>query len=90
MSDATWNEGFYKNPEVDRLIIEARGTADGPKRYELYCAVQKILHDKDGRIIPLFIDFLDARSSKMKGYVGHPFAEGAGCRMSDEVWLDSA
>ena len=87
LSSATWNEGFYKSDKVDAIIKEARGTSDGPARYDLYCEVQKILHEKDGRIIPLFIDFLDARTSNLKGYVAHPFAEGAGCRMSDEVWL---
>ena len=87
ISNAKWNEGYYKNPKVDKLIIEARGILDGPKRAEIYCEVLKILHDKDGRIIPLFIDFLDARASSLKGYVSHPFSEGGGCRMDDEVWL---
>jgi len=87
LSDANWNEGAYRDPKVDELVLKARGTLDGPERAAIYCDVQKILHDKDGRIIPLFIDFLDARSQDLKGYVSHPFAEGAGCRLADEVWL---
>lgn len=87
ISTANWNEGFYKNPEVDRLILKARATVDGPERAALYCDVQKILHIEDGRIIPLFIDFLDARTGDLKGYEPHPFSEGAGCRLADEVWL---
>ena len=87
LSGASGNEGFYKDERVDNLILEARATLDGPRRYELYCELQKILHDADGRIIPLFIDFLDARRSDLKGYQPHPFSEAAGCRLADEVWL---
>ena len=87
LSSASGNEGFYKDERVDKLILEARATLDGPRRYELYCELQKILHDADGRIIPLFIDFLDARRSDLKGYRPHPFSEAAGCRLADEVWL---
>ena len=87
LSSANWNESFYRNPVVDELILKARATLDGPERHAIYCDVQKILHIEDGRIIPLFIDFLDARTSNLKGYESHPFAEGAGCRLGDEIWL---
>lgn len=88
LSTAPWNEGGYRDPKVDALILEARGTADGPKRYELYCELQKILWDKDGRIIPLFADFIDARSTKLMGYKPHPFGEAGGSRMLEDVWLE--
>jgi len=37
------NRGHYEDPEVDRLIREARGTPDLEKRREIYGRVQKVL-----------------------------------------------
>ena len=34
---------WYENPEVTRLLDEARTTVDKDKRYQLYCEVQKIV-----------------------------------------------
>ena len=89
MSSAKWNEGRYFNTHMDELIVEARGTLDPKKRYELYCEVQRILYEDGGSIIPLFTDWLDAKSDAVQGYVPHPLIEGAGGRMSEEVWLES-
>ena len=89
MSSAKWNESRYFNARMDELIIEARGTLDPKKRYELYCEVQRILYEDGGSIIPLFADWLDAKSDAVQGYVPHPLIEGAGGRMSEEVWLEA-
>lgn len=40
-----FNSGYYSNPEVDRLLDEARKTTDQEKRGELYGQVQQIVHD---------------------------------------------
>jgi peptide/nickel transport system substrate-binding protein len=37
------NRGFYSNPLIDRLIDEARRSADQQKRKQLYAQVQRIL-----------------------------------------------
>jgi peptide/nickel transport system substrate-binding protein len=39
------NRGYYSNPEVDRLIDEARRTTSQQQRKQLYAQVQKILAD---------------------------------------------
>lgn len=87
MSNSPQAEPGLKNPQLDALAIEARRTPDGPRRAELYAEIQQILWDQDGRAIPVFIDFLDARSSKLQGVVPHPFSEAAGLRICEEAWL---
>ena len=37
---------FYKNPEVDSLLDQARATPDQAQRYQLYKQVQEIVYDE--------------------------------------------
>ena len=57
----------YKNPEVDRLIVEGRGTFDIEKRRACYYQIQEILA-KDQPYTFLYVpDALPAVSSRIKG-----------------------
>jgi peptide/nickel transport system substrate-binding protein len=89
LSNAPQAEPGYKNPKLDELAIEARRIPDGPKRAELYCEIQKMLWAEDGRTIPVFVDFIDGKSSKLQGVVPHPFSEAAGLRLCEEAWLSA-
>ena len=40
-----FNSGYYSNPEVDKLLQEARTSTDQAKRAELYKKMQVIVHD---------------------------------------------
>jgi peptide/nickel transport system substrate-binding protein len=40
-----FNSGYYSNPEVDKLLEEARTSTDQAKRAELYKKMQDIVHD---------------------------------------------
>ncbi|WP_127904235.1 ABC transporter substrate-binding protein [Solirhodobacter olei] len=40
-----FNSGYYSNPEVDKLLAEARTSTDQAKRAELYKKMQVIVHD---------------------------------------------
>jgi hypothetical protein len=46
------NISYYKNPEVDRLIAQARSTLDQKERRDLYYRVQEIVHE-DVAVLPL-------------------------------------
>lgn len=63
------NHICYKNPEVDRLIEEARRTLDKPKRDELYHRFQKILHNEQPYTFMLTrpeLQFIDKRFKNVK------------------------
>jgi peptide/nickel transport system substrate-binding protein len=40
-----FNSGYYSNPEVDKLLEQARVSTDQSKRAELYKKMQEIVHD---------------------------------------------
>jgi ABC-type transport system substrate-binding protein len=48
-----WLHMNYKNPEIDKLIEQARAISDPAARNDLYAKVQKIMVD-DAAIVPVF------------------------------------
>jgi peptide/nickel transport system substrate-binding protein len=88
-SDAKWNESQIKDPRLDSLIAEGRITVDAPKRKEIYGEIQRIIHDEGGNVIPMFIDYLDAKSSKVQGITAVPTGGFGGFNFADTVWLQS-
>ncbi len=87
LSDAKWNESHNGTPELDALIIKARGMIDGPERGQVYCDIQEIVHNTGGSVIPVFNSWLDARTEKLMGWSAHPVGEGDGFRVHENVWL---
>ena len=71
-SDAEWNETKWKNPQFDKLLVEARGVTDFAKRKEMYCEMQRLQQDDGGCSILAFYNYLDARRSEVKGITPHP------------------
>jgi peptide/nickel transport system substrate-binding protein len=45
VTDGDFNDSDYSNPEVDKLLEEARTTLDEGKRKELYDQIMEILHE---------------------------------------------
>ena len=88
LSDAKWNEGAWKNPKFDQILKEARGLTDVAKRKQLYCDAQRILADDGPTVIPVFSNWLDAKSPKLKGIVNHPLGP-LGWYLWDSAYLDA-
>lgn len=86
-SDAPWNETFWKRPDFDKLLLEARKTVDFNKRKGLYCEMQKIISDDGGVIVPCFDKFLDGRSARVKGVESNPLGPMGAYRFSEKAWL---
>lgn len=57
----------YKNPEMDRLIVEGRGTFDMAKRRESYYRIQEILAQDQPYTFLYVPDALPVVSSRIKG-----------------------
>ena len=88
-SDAKWNETQFKSARLDNLIDEGRATVDFAKRKEIYGEIQRIIYQEGGSAIPLFLNYLDAISSKVKGLVPVPVGNLGGFNFADSVWLDA-
>ena len=75
LSTADWNDTRFFKPEFDKIIIEARGELDIEKRKQLYREAAMMVRDEGGLILPMFNDFIDARSERVGGWVSDPNGE---------------
>lgn len=62
---ANWNESFWKNDRFNELLLIARSELDPNKRRDMYREMQLILRDDGGAVIPMFSDYVWARSKKV-------------------------
>lgn len=87
-SGAEWNESGWKNERFDRLLVEARGEADEARRKQLYGEMQRIVHDKCGVAIPVFISLIDGYDRRLKGLRPIPLGGFMGYRFAEYVWWE--
>ena len=64
-SNSKWNESFWSNATFDKLLLEARAELDDNKRRDLYVQMQGIVRDEGGSIIPMYANYVDARSTRV-------------------------
>lgn len=64
--DAAWNETRWKNPEFNRLLLQAKAELDDSKRAEIYRDMAMILRDDGGSVIPYFPNFVYARRKNVR------------------------
>lgn len=67
-----FNDAFYKNVEVDRLLNEARTTSDHDRRVELYHQAQKLIAADSPLIVVDHETQIVAMKKKIKGFELHP------------------
>lgn len=89
VSNAEWNDTRFKRPDFDKLVAQARGELDEDKRRALYRQMAVTVRDEGGLILPVFNDYLNASSKKLKGFVddiGNDLSNG---RIASRVWLQA-
>jgi len=82
-----WNESFWENERFDALLVEARGETDFDLRKEMYCEMQWLLYNDGSQILPVFLPWLDGKSSRIKGLEANPYG-AMGYYFWDEMWID--
>ncbi|MDK4734867.1 ABC transporter substrate-binding protein [Rhizobium sp. CNPSo 3490] len=88
-SGAPWNESHYKSEKFDKMLIEARGSLDQEKRKAIYNAMQVMIAEEAGTIIPAYLTGIDAITDKLKGMETNPLGGMMGHRMAEYVWFES-
>ncbi|MGO4909982.1 ABC transporter substrate-binding protein [Pseudorhodobacter sp. W20_MBD10_FR17] len=88
MPGAAWNETHINDPKLASLIEQARGETDQALRKELYGEVQLITNESGGYGIPLFFDFVDAKTTAVQGIEPIPLGYIGGLYFAESVWLD--
>jgi peptide/nickel transport system substrate-binding protein len=88
LSSAPSNWSGFKDEKADKLIAEARRTADKKKRLELYAAVESIVNEELPILYIHHLTALQAGAMNLKGYqpaISGPFStRGGGIRTA---WL---
>jgi len=67
------NFGSYANPEVDRLLDQARASADPQKKKALLRQVHSLVSADRPMVFLWTLDSYSALSTRMKNVVVHPF-----------------
>ena len=62
---AVWNDTHWDNERFNRLLLEARAELDTQKRRDMYREMQILVHDDGGTIVPMYPNYIDARSEKI-------------------------
>ena len=72
LSSAEWNDTRFKNEKFDSLLMQARAELDPDTRKALYSEMSYMVRDEGGLIMPMFNNFLDARTDAIAGWVSNP------------------
>jgi peptide/nickel transport system substrate-binding protein len=89
VTDADWNDTRFMRPDFDEMVVQARAELDEEKRRDLYRRMALIVRDEGGLILPVFNDYVNACSARMKGFVhdiGNDISNG---KIASRVWLES-
>lgn len=62
---ADWNEARWDNKRFNELLVMARSELDQKKRRDMYVEMQRLVHSDGGSIIPVFMAYTHAASSKI-------------------------
>jgi len=62
---AAWNDTHWPNERFNQLLLLARAELDTTKRRTMYHEMQQLVRDDGGVIIPMYANYVDARSKKI-------------------------
>jgi len=87
--DSPWDDTFWKNERFNKLLREARAELDDDKRSELYAECQRIVREEGGVVIPVFANWIEAATNKLK--IEDPAGnwEMGGQRAPERWWFES-
>lgn len=88
-SDAPWNESRFNSEKFDKMLVEARGSLDQSKRREIYDAMQVMVSEEAGTIVPAYISNVDATTTKLNGLEPNPLGGMMGYAFAEHVWLSA-
>ncbi len=84
--DAPWNDTLWKDERMGRWLVEARAAKDPAKRHELYCAMQKLVNEESGMVIPAHLNYVDGKSDKIEGIGRMPLGSLGGYEWPEFAW----
>lgn len=85
---APWNDTYWHNERLGELLGFSLAETNPVKRHELYCEMQKLIHNQSGMVIPAFTNYNDGASIKVKGIPPVPLESLGGHEWPEFAWLD--
>ncbi|NKB29244.1 MAG: peptide ABC transporter substrate-binding protein [Rhodobacteraceae bacterium] len=87
-ASAPWNDTNWDHPRFQELLLIGRAEFDAEKRREIYNEMQLILHDEGGVILPMFANFVGAKTNKVanSGTIGNVYKVDNG-RIAERWWM---
>ncbi|MCR9221002.1 MAG: ABC transporter substrate-binding protein [Alphaproteobacteria bacterium] len=83
-----WNDTNWTSARFDELLIAARAELDERKRAEMYAEMQRLVHEDGGAVIPMFANYVNARSDRVRhGDVAKHYDMDGG-RLAERWWFD--
>ncbi len=86
-ASAPWNESHWNNAKFETLLSEAQAETDEGKRKTAIYAMQELLRDEGGTLIPCFRDWLDAHNKKVGGHTPHSGFDMCNGRIAEKAFM---
>lgn len=64
-SGVPWNDTGWENERFQSLLIEGRTELNTDRRREIYHDMQEICSDDGATIVPMYANFVDAKSNRV-------------------------
>jgi peptide/nickel transport system substrate-binding protein len=88
-SGSKYNDTKWSNAHFDELLINARAELDEAKRGKMFGEMQQMLHEDGGAVIPVFVEYVEAASTRLAhGKLGGAY-EMDGQRITERWWFES-
>ncbi|MXZ80611.1 MAG: ABC transporter substrate-binding protein [Gammaproteobacteria bacterium] len=84
---AAWNDTYWNNERMGKLLTMALAETDPDKRHAMYCEMQELIHNGSGMVIPAFSNINDGIASNVMGVPKLPTGQLGGNEWPEFVWL---
>jgi peptide/nickel transport system substrate-binding protein len=84
---AAWNDTFWNNERMGKLLAMSLAETDPAKRHEMYCEMQTLVHNGSGMVIPAFSNINDGIANNVMGMPTVPLGQLGACEWPEFIWL---
>jgi len=84
---AAWNDTFWNNESMGKLLSASLSETDPAKRHEMYCEMQTLIHEGSGMVIPAFSNINDGIADNIMNMPTVPLGQLGACEWPEFIWL---
>jgi len=84
---AAWNDTFWNNEQMGKLLSASLAETNPDKRHAMYCEMQALIHEGSGMVIPAFSNINDGIANNIMGMPTVPLGQLGGCEWPEFIWL---